>query len=57
MRIQRTMPANLFKVVDFPDEGLPTSPINGSRGISSTPAETDKESRCTSQSHRQWSPN
>lgn len=23
----------LFNVVDFPDEGLPTSPINGSRGI------------------------
>lgn len=25
--------ANLLSVVDFPDEGLPTSPIKGSRGI------------------------
>lgn len=25
--------AYLFKVVDFPDDGLPTRPINGSRGI------------------------
>ena len=23
----------LFKVVDLPDEGLPTRPINGSRGM------------------------
>ena len=25
--------AHLLRVVDFPEEGLPTSPINGSRGI------------------------
>jgi hypothetical protein len=26
--------ANLFSIVDLPDEGLPTRPINGSRPIS-----------------------
>jgi ferredoxin len=25
--------AHLFSVVDFPDEGLPTKPISGSRGM------------------------
>jgi hypothetical protein len=25
----------LFNVVDFPEEGFPTSPISGSRGIES----------------------
>lgn len=25
--------AHLFKVVDFPEDGLPTSPIRGSRGM------------------------
>lgn len=25
--------ANLFRVVDFPEDGFPTNPIKGSRGI------------------------
>lgn len=32
-REQKTLPY-LFKVVDLPEEGLPTRPIRGSRGIS-----------------------
>jgi hypothetical protein len=29
----RKLLANLFSIVDLPDDGLPTRPINGSRGI------------------------
>ena len=31
--IRREDMIHLFKVVDFPEDGLPTSPMRGSRGI------------------------
>lgn len=31
--MRRGAEAHLFNVVDFPDEGLPTRPIRGSRGM------------------------
>jgi len=33
--------ANLFSIVDLPDEGLPTRPIKGSRGIARVYNETN----------------
>lgn len=36
---------HLFSVVDFPEEGLPTRPINGSRGILDNVREREREAR------------